>query len=173
MKTNLWLFGWLLWMNIREWVFLILSHLIDYCFCHFYQSGGSFIDPDFPHSGKSLFLFPDCPQDWPVHGWLRPTKIKDIFSLLHSQDQWSVYRNPSPSDIAQGQLGNCWWAPLWCLYLFPQVQFLSYSFSLYLLFRFLSALAVIAEIPDLLQQIIVTKQVGITLVILYIWCHFR
>ena len=34
--------------------------------------------------------------------------------------------------------------------------------------RFLSALAVIAEIPDLLQQIIVTKQVGITLVILYI-----
>ena len=100
------------WMTIvDEHKRVSLSHsfsLNRLLFFHFYQSGGSFIDPDFPHSGKSLFLFPDCPQDWPVHGWLRPTKIKDIFSLLHSQDQWSVYRNPSPSDIAQGQLGNCW-----------------------------------------------------------------
>lgn len=92
-----------------------------------------FIDDSFPHSKKSIGNFiPDerlrnVLPDIDDVIWLRPQNI-------HTKDgrryRWSVFLDPKPSDIEQGCLGNCW---------------------------FLSALAVISERPDILDQIVLTK----------------
>uniref|UniRef100_F1KW88 Calpain-D n=1 Tax=Ascaris suum TaxID=6253 RepID=F1KW88_ASCSU len=59
--------------------------------------------------------------------WLRP---QDMFTKDGHRYTWTVFRDPKASDIEQGSLGNCW---------------------------FLSSLAVIAERPDILEQIVLTK----------------
>ncbi|KHN82546.1 Calpain-D [Toxocara canis] len=59
--------------------------------------------------------------------WLRP---QDMFTKDGRRYAWTVFRDPKSSDIEQGSLGNCW---------------------------FLSSLAVIAERPDILEQIVLTK----------------
>ncbi|XP_019854429.1 PREDICTED: calpain-15-like [Amphimedon queenslandica] len=88
-----------------------------------------FIDPDFPHSPRSLYINPKIPiSRWDVISkWSRPADIR----LDRRHGTWCVFRDPKPDDIAQGMLGDCW---------------------------FLSALAVIAEVPELLQKILITKE---------------
>lgn len=98
--------------------------------------GIPFIDDSFPHSLRSLGnLCPDngpgavpCEIDAKELIWLRP---QDMFTKDGQRYRWTVFRDPKPTDIEQGALGNCW---------------------------FLSALAVIAERPDILEQIVLTKQ---------------
>lgn len=62
--------------------------------------------------------------------WIRPRQMR-----VRSSEQkldWTVFRKPKPGDISQGISGNCW---------------------------FLSALAVLAERPDLLERVMLTKEV--------------
>ncbi|VDO68684.1 unnamed protein product [Onchocerca flexuosa] len=92
-----------------------------------------FIDDSFPHSKKSIgdFIIDERlgSKRWNANDfiWLRP---QDIYTKDGKRYRWSVFLDPKPSDIEQGCLGNCW---------------------------FLSALAVIAERPDILDQIFLTK----------------
>lgn len=61
--------------------------------------------------------------------WRRPLQIR-----VHKQDtnlSWTVFRNPTSADIIQGISGNCW---------------------------FLSVLALLAERPDLLEKVMITRQ---------------
>ncbi|CAG9531009.1 unnamed protein product [Cercopithifilaria johnstoni] len=92
-----------------------------------------FIDDSFPHSTKSIgnFIIDGRLDGKKLNAndfiWLRP---QDIYTKDGRRYRWSVFLDPKPSDIEQGCLGNCW---------------------------FLSALAVIAERPDILDQIFLTK----------------
>jgi calpain-15 len=98
----------------------------------------TFIDPDFPHSNSSLYINPYKPKSkWQmqISGWGRPSQARGSW-LDRGNGNWCIYSNPKPSDIAQGALGNCW---------------------------FLSGLAVVAEIPDLLQQLVITKEVIVSI----------
>ncbi|XP_065842681.1 calpain-15-like isoform X2 [Oscarella lobularis] len=88
-----------------------------------------FVDPMFPPCPKSLYLEPRHSDNPRVACWLRPQHIRQK-ELIRSS--WVVFSTPKPSDIIQGIVGNCW---------------------------FLSALAVLAEKPKLLQNIIITKNI--------------
>lgn len=106
--------------------------IADFCnSCHI-----PFLDDGFPQSLKSLGnLSPvesagavPCKVDAKDLIWLRP---QDMYTKDGRSYCWTVFRDPKSTDIEQGALGNCW---------------------------FLSALAVIAERPDLLEQIVLTKK---------------
>lgn len=97
-----------------------------------------FIDDSFQPNNQSLY-YQTTPQalrlntlrlnTGPIQ-WLRP---QDIFHDNNcTNNEWTVFRNPLPSDILQGVLGNCW---------------------------FLSALAVLAERPDLVQRVMITREI--------------
>ncbi|XP_066912144.1 calpain-15-like [Clytia hemisphaerica] len=86
-----------------------------------------FVDDSFPPNNASL-SFDGIPQA-NVKTWLRP---KEISIITRTKIKWEVFRNPRPSDIIQGIIGNCW---------------------------FLSALAVVCEKSELLEQILVTKEI--------------
>lgn len=93
------------------------------------QNNEQFVDDSFPPTTKSLF----CDENQPFTNtpimWCRPNDI--AAAPGEGNIAWKIYRTPMPEDISQGVLGNCW---------------------------FLSALAVLAERPNLVENIILTKE---------------
>ncbi|XP_071036347.1 calpain-15 isoform X2 [Parasteatoda tepidariorum] len=94
------------------------------------QNHELFIDDSFPPLPKSLYYNAEEPREESVDQWLRPTEI--TCDPYEEQIKWAVFRTPMPSDISQGILGNCW---------------------------LLSALAVLAEKPELVEQVMVTRTI--------------
>ncbi|TKR87465.1 hypothetical protein L596_011858 [Steinernema carpocapsae] len=103
-------------------------------FCREHQT--SFIDDGFPHSQRAIGnyqLLGDPAQlghrlqEMSTVKWLRPVQM---FTKDGFNYRWTVFKDTQPTDIEQGLLGNCW---------------------------FLSALALIAERPDILEKIVLTK----------------
>ncbi|CAD6196430.1 unnamed protein product [Caenorhabditis auriculariae] len=93
-----------------------------------------FIDDSFPHSQKSIGEL-ERESEGAVVGhapktfvWIHPS---NMFTKDGRAFRWSVFNDPRPSDIEQGSLGDCW---------------------------LLSAMALIAERPDILESIFLTKE---------------
>lgn len=104
-----------------------------------------FKDENFPASFSSLFingnsfsestvaLLPDQQKN-PLNSeispekiiWLRPDQIKPTSSNEHNRTSWTVFRDPTPNDVFQGALGDCW---------------------------FITALSVLAEMPEYLMKV--------------------
>ena len=90
-----------------------------------------FIDDSFPHSNRSIGDFRSLDKASIDIVWLRPA---EIYTKDGRICPWKVLNNPKPTDIEQGLLGNCW---------------------------LLSALAVIAERPEILERILLTKSYSV------------
>jgi len=97
-----------------------------------------FVDAEFPPENKSLYrdggglmrkTILHSTGFGQVKIWLRPFQIYSLST--EKQFPISMFNNPSPKDVIQGELGTCW---------------------------FLSALALVAERPIILYNSILTKQ---------------
>ncbi|CAG2165759.1 unnamed protein product [Oppiella nova] len=95
----------------------------------------NFVDDSFPPIPKSLYYRNSAlvaKTGNPVTQWLRPDMIISDNSYTTGAHKWSVFQTPQASDISQGVLGNCW---------------------------LLSALAVLAERPELVKKVVITRDV--------------
>ena len=106
----------------------VWNNIVQYC----KENGHKFVDDSFPPCDKSLFVdLNSKPEHLKAREvqWLSPEYIR-----TRSEDynlRWNVFNDPKFNDIKQGLLGNCW---------------------------LLSGLAVIAERPELLRKIVITKE---------------
>lgn len=108
------------------------------------SSGINFVDDEFRPATSSLYCRSSPKNSYivpsatggdhqlvrPVVEWRRPHELRCDPST--SSIKWAVFRTPMPSDISQGILGNCW---------------------------LLSALAVLAERPELVRKVMVTRNI--------------
>ncbi|CAF4057136.1 unnamed protein product, partial [Adineta steineri] len=107
-------------------------------FCH--QNNVSFVDDQFPPSFQSL----GAHVSGNVTKWLRISEISPSSSTDHYVPWTICCSTPQPSDIQQGDLGNCW---------------------------LLAALSLITERPSMLRHILLTQKVNPEGAYLVRLCH--
>lgn len=118
------------WTRIAEFCKQVKSKFLRVCRrtkIFQFQNKECFVDDSFPPIAKSLRNNNEGYKALPFVQWRRP---QEIYDSDYNRVPWTVYRNPDPSDILQGYLGNCW---------------------------FLSALALLTE--ELVENIIITKEI--------------